>query len=195
MSNPEYINLAHVKFDNKPFPHFSGLAVLKTELANDLYDWLDNTDVWGLTKTDFYEQYEFNFLNVDLPSKIQYIVSDNLLHVISEKIKVEFNVPSLQLVGIAAHKLIDGQRIGIHNDFIDDEETHRFVIHLNPSWVEENGGILMLFNSHRVTDLSKVVHPVNNSAFAFEISQDSHHAVSKIHNYIRYTVIYTFKKI
>jgi Rps23 Pro-64 3,4-dihydroxylase Tpa1-like proline 4-hydroxylase len=92
-----------------------------------------------------------------------------------------------------AHKLVNGQKIAIHNDFNNGDETHRLVIHINPHWKEENGGFLMLFSSSNAEDLSKIINPINNTAFGFEISSSSHHAVSKIYDYIRYTIVYTFK--
>jgi hypothetical protein len=104
-----------------------------------------------------------------------------------------FRLTSFELVGITAHKLVDGQRIAIHNDFIEGEETHRFIIHLNPSWTEANGGFFMLFESDKVEGLSKIILPINNSAIGFEISQKSQHAVSEIHGIARYSIVYTFK--
>jgi Rps23 Pro-64 3,4-dihydroxylase Tpa1-like proline 4-hydroxylase len=99
------------------------------------------------------------------------------------------------LVDVVAHKLVNSQHIGVHNDYINGDETHRLVLHFNPDWKEEHGGYLLLFNSSSADDMSKVVSPLNNSAFGFEISKRSHHAVSKIYNFIRYTIVYTFKNI
>ena len=94
---------------------------------------------------------------------------------------------------MVAHKLVNSQHIGVHNDYINGDETHRLVLHFNPDWKEENGGYLLLFNSSNANDISQVVSPLNNSAFGFEISKRSHHAVSKIYDFIRYTIVYTFK--
>ena len=43
------------------------------------------------------------------------------------------------------------------------------------------------------SDLTKVFAPVMNFGFGFEISNISNHAVSKIYDFCRYTLIYTFK--
>lgn len=195
MNMHNFINLSAVKVVKKPFPHFCIVSALQNNIETQLFEWFEQTEVWTLVKADFYEQYEINMLNVDLPAHLQFLLNDEANETIKEKYKVIFNIPSLDLVGLVAHKLVDGQKIGIHNDFINEEETHRLLIHINPGWKEENGGYLMLFGSDKVTDVSKVIHPANNSAFGFEISNHSHHAVSKIYDYIRYTLIYTFKQV
>ena len=105
-----------------------------------------------------------------------------------------FNEDHLEIVGVVAHKLVAGQHIGIHNDFIGAEETHRLVLQFNPHWIEENGGYLILFNSGKVEDVSKIILPLTNTAFGFEISEASYHAVSKIMGPPRYSIVYTFRK-
>jgi len=194
MNEYNFIDLSSIESETEPFPHFSAASALQNNLGNLLFDWFKQTKAWMLVETDFYEQYEINMLSVDLPTHLQFLVSKEVINVIKEKFKIIFNIGSLDLVGLVAHKLVDGQKIGIHNDFIDEEETHRLVIHVNPGWTDENGGYLMLFGSDKVNDVSKIIQPANNSAFGFEISTNSHHAVSKIYDYIRYTLIYTFKK-
>ena len=194
MNNKTIIDLSSVNYDNLPFPHFYSASVLQNKVEKLLYDWFENAEIWNLTKEDFYEQYELDFLNNELPENLKCLIDDTTIYKIAESIKTNFNINELDLVGIVAHKLIDGQRIGIHNDFIDYEETHRLVIHINPHWQEKNGGILMLFNSSEVKDVAKMINPINNSGFSFEISVNSHHAVSRIYDYSRYTLIYTFKK-
>jgi Rps23 Pro-64 3,4-dihydroxylase Tpa1-like proline 4-hydroxylase len=194
MNEYNSIDLSSVVLECDPFPHLNGAAVLQDHLENLLFDWFEHTDAWTLAETDFYEQYEINMLDIVLPNPLSRLVSEAVVNAIREKYMVVFNLHTLELVGLVAHKLITGQKIGIHNDFIDDEETHRLVIHVNPRWSDENGGYLMLFHSGNVTDVAKVIPPAHNTMFGFEISPRSHHAVSKIYDYTRYTLIYTFKK-
>jgi hypothetical protein len=194
MKEYNVIDLESVALEMEPFPHFSAAPALQNNLEKLLFDWFNQTTVWTLVETDFYEQYEINMLCVDLPTHLQFLISEEVTQVIKEKFKIIFNLVSLDLVGLVAHKLVGGQKIGIHNDFIDEEETHRLVIHVNPGWIDENGGYLMLFGSDKVNDVSKIIQPADNSAFGFEISPNSHHAVSKIYDYNRYTLVYTFKK-
>jgi Rps23 Pro-64 3,4-dihydroxylase Tpa1-like proline 4-hydroxylase len=194
MNSQNCIDLSSLVFGNQPFAHFTCTEILRDNVDALLFDWLGQTGEWYLSETDFYEQYEFNFLRAQLPEQLQCMVSKETINIIQNKFETYFKIDSLELVGVMAHKLIHDQKIGIHNDFINGEETHRLVIHVNPEWKQENGGYLMLFNSSKVEDIAKVIPPVNNFALGFEISGQSHHAVSKIYDFLRYTVIYTFRK-
>lgn len=194
MNKSDIIDLSEVQTEIKPFPHFYSPKILKNGLESQLYEWFENTDLWHFTQTDFYEQFEFDFFNAELPLELRSLVEEDTLKIFKNKIQNELKVSSLELVGVAAHKLVDTHRIGIHNDFIDNEETHRLVIIINPNWEEKKGGVLMLFNSADVSDLNKLVNPIDNSAFAFEISPNSYHAVSRIYDSTRYSIIYTFRR-
>ncbi len=194
MLNPNCIDLSSLKVEDQPFPHFCSASTLQNNIDRELYNWLVNTESWKLIETDFYEQHEFSLLSIQLPKYLECLVSSKTIEFIEAKFKIAFNVESLDLVGVVAHKLVNEQHIGIHNDFIKGQETHRLVIHLNPDWNEEKGGFLMLFSSPDAEDISTVISPLNNTAFGFEISSRSHHAVSKIYDFSRYTVVYTFKK-
>jgi hypothetical protein len=189
-----YFDLESAKVKQEPFPHFSIGNVLPSETISTLFNWFRQTDVWKLVETDFYEQYEFSLLHVDLPDDLKFLISEGTLNYIGQRYIKEFGVDGLEIVDIVAHKLVNEQRIGVHNDFINGEETHRMVLHINPLWKEENGGLLLLFNSSKAEDLSQIVKPLDNTAFGFEISRRSHHAVSKIYDYTRYTIVYTFRK-
>ena len=93
---------------------------------------------------------------------------------------------------ITAHKLNRTQRIRVHNDARPGGETHRLLIQLNRGWDEAYGGLLMLFGGPEVETLSHVIVPVSRSAFGFEITEASHHAVSKVYQGDRYTLVFSF---
>ena len=99
---------------------------------------------------------------------------------------------ALDLVEVTAHKLVPGQTIRIHNDFIAGEESHRLLVHFN-RWSDVQGGILMLFGSSQPDDIKRALKPIHNSSFAFEISHQSFHAVSTIAEGERFTIVYSFK--
>jgi Rps23 Pro-64 3,4-dihydroxylase Tpa1-like proline 4-hydroxylase len=188
------ISFSKVQLYDTPFVHFHLPFFLKDNLDSQLFQWFEKTDAWKLTEADFYTQYEFSFFDVDLPEQLRFLKSDNFLEELRKSLANLFAVKSLLLIGVTAHKLINGHKIGIHNDYINGEETHRLLIQINPNWTENNGGFLMLFNSDKSDDISKVIRPLNNSAMGFEISQKSYHAVSTVYNKSRYTVVYTFKQ-
>jgi Rps23 Pro-64 3,4-dihydroxylase Tpa1-like proline 4-hydroxylase len=95
-------------------------------------------------------------------------------------------------IDITAHKLNRTQKIRIHNDCRQGGETHRFLIQLNRGWNEANGGLLMLFGGPTVEMLADIISPISRSAFGFEISQASYHAVSQVHHGDRYTLVFSF---
>jgi Rps23 Pro-64 3,4-dihydroxylase Tpa1-like proline 4-hydroxylase len=187
------IFLSPIAAEEKPFRHFSSDNAFDPERESLVCNWLEKTPEWYIAETDFYQQYEFNLFKINLSPELQFLKSEKTISAITETFKDVFRIAKIELLGIMAHKLTDGQRIAIHNDFINGEETHRMVIHLNNGWSAENGGYLMLFNSSNANDVAKIINPVNNFAFGFEISPRSHHAVSKIYNFSRYTLVYTFK--
>ena len=189
------LNLESAKVEQSPFPHFTSNSVLSAEKISEVFNWFKDTRIWNLVETDFYEQYEFSLLHTDLPENMKCLISEQSLFYIEQKYIKEFKVNSLKLVDVVAHKLVNDQRIGIHNDFINGEETHRMVLHINPYWQEDNGGLLLLFKSNKAEDMVKIIKPIDNTAFGFEISRQSHHAVSKIYDFTRYTIVYTFKQI
>jgi len=188
-------NLEPATVEQSPFPHFTANSILPANKIMEVFNWFQDTRIWNLVETDFYEQYEFSLLHTDLPENMKCLISEETLSYVKQKYIQEFKINALKLVDVVAHKLVNEQRIGIHNDFINGEETHRMVLHINPHWKEENGGLLLLFKSAKPEDMAKIIKPVDNTAFGFEISRQSHHAVSKIYDYTRYTIVYTFKQI
>jgi Rps23 Pro-64 3,4-dihydroxylase Tpa1-like proline 4-hydroxylase len=190
---PEIIEmpLIGITAANEPFPHFSASQVLSTQKADALLAWFQTSELWSLTKTNFYTQYEFSLVGLALPETLAFLNSPATLHHLSEIFEQHFG-PKLKVIDITAHKLVDGHKMGVHNDFIGSAETHRLVIQINDNWADANGGYLMLFNSKEPSDVSKVIRPLRNTGIGFEISDHSYHAVSAVHGFTRYTLVYTF---
>lgn len=195
MSDNIYLDFNRIETNHAPFNHFSVESVLKNGLDENLLNWFESTDNWEYTETDFYTQYEFSLLNVDVPEDLQPLLSIETVDAIKKQFQNNFSDVELELVGLTVHKLVDGYKMGVHNDFIGDDESHRFLIQINRGWAEENGGYLMLFNSMDSQDVFNIVMPVNNNGFGFEISAKSYHAVSTVYDFIRYTLVYTFKEV
>lgn len=172
MHNNNNLNLSSAIGQDIPFPHFSATSVLNNQLEVKLYNWFTTTAEWNLVETDFYEQYEFSLLNINLPEDLKCLVERDFLAAIENQFTNSFSVEGFELVDVVAHKLVNSQHIGVHNDFINDEETHRMLIQINPYWKDENGGYLLLFNSSDSKDMAKVISPINNTAFGFEISKN-----------------------
>ena len=162
------------------------------DAAQAVLGWLETNTQWKLVEADFYEQYECSFWNVELPPQMMFLTKEKFVAYLRNKICGLFETQLAERVDIAARKLIPGQRIRLHNDFISGQETHRLLIQLNRGWADENGGLLMLFNSPEPSDIHRVFLPVHNTALAFEISPESNHAVSTVHADQRFTLVYSF---
>jgi Rps23 Pro-64 3,4-dihydroxylase Tpa1-like proline 4-hydroxylase len=144
-----------------------------------------------LTKTNFYTQYEFSLTDLDLPDTLSFLNSQVTLLYLANSFDLVFG-QKLKVIDITAHKLINGHKMGVHNDFIGSAETHRLVIQINDDWTDEHGGYLMLFHSKDASDVAGIIRPIHNTAVGFEISDHSFHAVSTVHDFTRYTLVYTF---
>jgi len=195
MSNSTVINLEEIEISNDPFHHFCKVNLFDSAFAQKLFDWLTGDLNWKYTETDFYTQYEFSLKDIIVPENLISVNSRETINYIRENFSKIFNVTNLELVDVTIHKLLDGHKIGVHNDFIGGEESHRLVVQLNNGWNEDKGGYLMLFNSKDPRDVSKLVQPRHNTAIGFAISADSYHAVSRVNDFERYTLVYTFKNL
>lgn len=179
--------------ERAPFAHCGWDRLLPDADADRVLDWLE-TAPWRLRIEHFYEQHEFSLLAFPPPPSLGALVSEATISDIAIGLRRAFeNDRPLVLVDIAAHRLIAGQTIRVHNDFLGSDETHRLLIQFNRGWPVENGGLLMTFASERAEDVVDAFVPMHGSAFAFEISPRSFHAVSTIRGGERFTLVYTFR--
>lgn len=176
----------------QPFPHFTVAQVLSKESEQALLDWLESEAPWRLAVMDFYEQYEFDFKDAKPPESLKPLFSESTLNQLRDKVGLLLGASLKAQIDITAHRLNRTQRIRIHNDARPDGETHRFLIQLNRSWNEANGGLLMLFRGPEVEMLDEIIPPTSRSAVGFEISRSSYHAVSQVHQGDRYTIVFSF---
>lgn len=177
-----------------PFPHLALPAILSRRTADRLLVWLKTSAPWRLRVESFYEQHEFSLLSEDSSPTSRALIDESVIETLRALVRDNFRiVGELELVDVSAHRLTPNQTIRIHNDSIDGEETHRVLIQLNDGWSVVQGGLLMLFGSQAPEDVRAVFEPSHGSAFAFEISERSFHAVSTIRCGERFTLVYTFR--
>jgi Rps23 Pro-64 3,4-dihydroxylase Tpa1-like proline 4-hydroxylase len=186
------LNLSSVESFSKPFDYFLSPQALRDDLSATLLAWLETEAPWKLVETDFYEQYEFSFSDVDVPPQLLVFREPDFLNELKAKVQGLFRVEVGNDVDVTAHKLVSGQRIRLHNDVISGEKTYRLLIQLNRGCKEEDGGLLLLFNSSDPADIHKLFRPIHNSAIGFVVSPSSNHAVSLIHGGERFTLVYSF---
>jgi Rps23 Pro-64 3,4-dihydroxylase Tpa1-like proline 4-hydroxylase len=188
-------SLNNIDFKSVPFKFFSSTQNTNEATISVWLDWFENKAPWRLIETDFYEQHEFSLLNIELPECLSGLVSKNTLGDLKSQVEELFNVKISNKIEVVAHKLVKGQTIRIHNDFLNipDRETHRVLLQLNRNFDENSGGFLMIFKGREPEDIVEIIEPTSGSVQGFEISSESNHAVSTIHNGERYTVVYSFR--
>lgn len=192
MSTESLIHFSSLELFDKPFPYFTAAEGFGEPLSSTILGWLETEAPWTLVEADFYEQYEFTLLDIPLPPPLAFLSEPSFLKEIRLKVERTFEVRLSMRIDCTVHKLVHGQRIRIHNDFIPGEETHRLLIQLNRGWDDDQGGFLMLFNSEDPSDMHRVISPVHDSVVGFAISKDSNHAVSTIHGGERFTIVFSF---
>jgi len=177
---------------SEPFPYAVSSRAFREDIGFDILKWLETEAPWKLVETDFYEQFEFSFADAHLPDRLSFLRDEKFFDALKAEIKKLSRKHLNGRIDATAHRLIPGQRIRIHNDFLEGGETYRLLIQLNRGWRDEDGGFLLFFNSPDPADVHKVFRPTHNSAIAFAISPDSNHAVTMIHGSARFTLVYSF---
>lgn len=180
--------------NEEPFRYATFRECLATSLSDEILEWFEYDAPWRLKRTDFYEQYEFSCWDSTSPIA-SHLTSSMVLEVVRSEMMEVFGRTFEEPISVVAHKLLGGQRIGIHNDYLVGEESHRLVIQLNHGLSDDDGGFLMIFNGDDPADIARVMRPVHVSGFAFEISPASFHAVSEVHGGVRYSLIYSLSAL
>ncbi len=91
---------------------------------------------------------------------------------------------------VGAHKLTDGQGIGLHTDTAQGAESHRIVVQLSRDWQDAYGGNLVFFGSNDARDVRNIFRHLFNTAIGFCLGGVSYHAVTDVSHGERLTVIY-----
>ncbi|WP_188284850.1 cyclophane-containing peptide 2OG-Fe(II) oxygenase YhhC [Streptomyces sp. CBMA29] len=175
-----------------PFRYATLTECFTPHIGEHVLEWFERDAPWIAKRTDFYEQYEFSCWDSASPTA-SYLTRPDVLTDVSTAMTAMFGCEFEPDVSVVCHKLVRGHRIGIHNDYLIGDESHRLTIQLNRGLADTDGGFLMLFSSGDPADVHRVLRPEHLSALAFEISPDSFHAVSKMHGGARYTIIYSLR--
>lgn len=186
------LRLSTIEIFSSPFSYFTSAVALDDELSTNLLAWLEADAPWKLIQADFYEQYEVSLWDVCFPPHLRVLLNTEFIESLRMRLTTLFHRTLGNRVDVTAHKLVCGQRIRLHNDFLSGRETHRLLIQLNRGWKDEYGGLQILFNSSDPTDIHKIFRPIHNSALSFGISPKSNHAVSTVYNGERFTLVYSF---
>jgi hypothetical protein len=176
-----------------PFMHAVIADCVEEAVAEQLLSWFETSAPWRLVETDFYEQYEFDLFDCGAEEACL-LTDERAVLELRESMGAIFGTRLGPQVSMVAHRLLPGQHIGIHNDYLDDGETHRLTVQLNRGLHDEDGGFFMTFSSDEPQDIHEVHRPVHRSAVAFAISPDSYHAVSRMHGSVRFTIVVSLRE-
>jgi len=188
MSSP-----AAAELRSEPFPHTATAGLMANDLADATLRWMETDAPWTLRVASFYEQWEMHLNAETLPVGLASLVAPTTVKRLAHTMLQPLTREEVELIDVTAHKLIAGQTIRIHNDYLAGQESHRLLIQLNRGWTDCLGGLLMLFGSARPEDVRRAVRPLHGSGFAFTISPRSFHAVSTIHGGERFTLVYSYR--
>lgn len=177
-----------------PFQHFVLSEFYEVEFADVLNRWLSGQSSWRRSVHHFYDQFELNFKDIpSIPETIALpLLASSALDKVKELAENLFGTQFYPNIFVGAHKLMDGQGIGIHTDNAHGEESHRLVVQLSKDWQDASGGNLVFFGSADIRDVKNIFRPVFNTAIGFALGEASHHAVSNVSHGTRLTIIYGF---
>lgn len=176
---------------DEPFPHFVAPRFYAPEFADTLLGWLENDAVWQLKQTRVYEQWQLGFNDFRHCEAIAGLFDAQVLRAVRDAVARSFGATLTDRVNISAHKLLPGQFANIHTDNVPGE-THRMVVQLNRGRAADSGGNLVFLSGPAPGDLHTAFRQVSNTAIGFRLGEGSYHAITRVREGIRYTLIYTF---
>lgn len=172
--------------------------VFPLEKITELLQCLSENQKWFLHKESFFEIYELNLDTVEtkIPELANYawLKENEIIAQLKSFIEYHFNVILDGKCSICVNKLIAGQSIGVHNDAPGiGIATHRFVVNLSTNYQDTDGGHFYVLKANgKKAEIEKMIRPILNTGFAFESSPQSYHAVGKVKEGNRFTLVFTF---
>ena len=189
------LDLSTACLETDPYPFSVVSDALCDGVERATLSWFEQAAPWTLTEESFYSQHEFDMRDVELPPDVARLAADPTLATLRELMSELFRRRLRPTVDMTAHRLTAGQRIRIHDDYLENGETHRLIVQLNRGWTARNGGYLLLFGGREPDDVRVVLAPMSRQALGFEISHRSYHAVSDVVRGERYSIVYSFYAI
>ncbi|HJV74581.1 MAG TPA: 2OG-Fe(II) oxygenase [Noviherbaspirillum sp.] len=83
---------------------------------------------------------------------------------------------------------------GIHNDFVEGEDTIVSFLYLAAGWKMEYGGELLLYSHEAAVKPDAAVEPIQNRFVAFRTLSTHWHAVAKVKKWIRLSAMALWKR-
>lgn len=176
--------------------------------VDDFLDYEDAVEVralvqkerrWRLHEESFFSQFDVSWARRTLDQSQEPLLNPhvNTLRVRGRQFieaNTDFIVGNRFLV--VAHKMAEGQFVGVHNDSPERDrgriENLRLIFYVDDSFSDENGGHLVLLGSRSPEDILDVARPLFNSVVAMTLSDHSFHAVTKIRRGVRFCVVISY---
>jgi hypothetical protein len=183
-----------------PFRHFTIENFVDEDVALSLLRWFDEEADWNaksiaglgtLSSVDLHTS--------QLGHRLDFLTGEPFLSHVRRRMAELFATELEGFVDLTANRMTQCQEIRLHNDISTLPPafrfTHRLVLYLNHHYSEEYGGVLRLTNAlstSRSAPAQKRIFPVHRSAFGFEISESSYHAIEPVRMGTRYNLSFTF---
>jgi len=186
--------------ETSPFRHFTVENFVDEDIALALLRWFEQDANWNaksiaglgtLSSVDLHTS--------ELGQQLDFLTGEPFLSHVRRQMSELFGTKLEGFVDLTANRMTQCQEIGLHNDISTLPPafrfTHRLVLYLNHQYSEEHGGVLRLTNalspSWSATTQKRVL-PLHRSAFGFEISESSYHAIEPVRKGTRYNLSFTF---
>jgi len=183
-----------------PFRHFTIENFIDEDLSSSLLRWFEQEADWnarsiaGLGTLSSVDLHTSN-----LGHQLDFLTGEPFLSHVRRHMSELFGTKLEGFLDLTANRMTQSQEIGLHNDVSTLPPafrfTHRLVLYLNHHYSEEYGGALRLANTlykSQSAPAQKRILPLHRSAFGFEISESSYHAIEPVRKGTRYNLSFTF---
>lgn len=117
------INCAKAKVVSTPFFHSTAANLFPKHFCGLVLDWMESAAPWKLRVASFYEQWELHLDCSNVPPHLSALCSSSTIGAFLSTMLAPLSSNQLTLSEITAHKLVSGQTIKVHNDYIGGEEN------------------------------------------------------------------------
>ncbi|MEI6302527.1 MAG: 2OG-Fe(II) oxygenase [Betaproteobacteria bacterium] len=166
---------------------------LSDELGSNLLRWFEADSDWTKTEGKVFVYDRLTLGNREVPDDCRAILSSKFVLAIKTLAEKCAAKPLSTKYRLMAHRLVQGQGIGLHTD--EARPGVVFNVFINREWREEFGGYLILFRSANNSDISAVIAPLHNRAVAIPVHKTSFHAVSDVFSGTRFALSYFFSAL
>jgi hypothetical protein len=200
MLKRECVNFDGAVVETSPFRHFTIENFVDEDVSSWLLQWFEQKAGWNTKSIAGLGKFASADLHTcELGRRLDFLVGKPFLSHLRRKMGGLFGVELEGFVDLTANRMTRRQEIGVHNDVCTLPPafrfTHRLVVYVNHQYSEEFGGVLRLTNAlplSRSVPAQKRILPVHRSAFGFEISESSYHAIEPVLKGKRYSLSFTF---